>query len=137
MQAVKQLQEQARLLQSKSSELAETRRSLMVIRDENLSLAHQTDLLRTEVLRVSNSAKRRTQSLSKLDLDIELVADEFSHSHHVARGTPLSIDKLRVRDIQTPRTPGITGHEKGAHRSLDDRATEAARQLRRFSSSVL
>jgi chromosome segregation ATPase len=129
-----QLHEQARLLQNKSSELEETRRTLLTIRDENLSLSHQSDLLRTEVSRISHSAMRRNQSLSRIDLGLELASDELSHSQRTARGTPLSIGKLRMSGTRTSGE-GL-GFEKGGG-GLDDRAAEAVRQLRRYGSPIL
>jgi chromosome segregation ATPase len=135
--AIKKLQENARLLQSKSNELEESRRSLMSIRDENLSLSRQSDLLRTEVLRISDSAKRRTQSLSRLDMGLELASDELSHSQRFSRTTPLSAGKLRMSGMRTPGN--MLGREKGATSggALNDRAEEAVRQLRRFGSPIV
>ena len=107
--AVKQLQEYGTAVGEQIKRVRGNAQVIAYIRDERLSLVHQSDLLRSEVARTSDSAKRRKQSVSRLDLGLGLAKSELTHSQRVATERLFHSKTRNVKWILSghQRTPGF------------------------------
>ena len=85
--AQQSLEEQSKLLHKKSTELHETRSSMLALRDENLSLAHQADMLRTEVSKVTQTSTRRNRATQELDSELLSAASALRGTRRRASGS--------------------------------------------------
>lgn len=133
--AMQQLHEEANSLQKKSRELEETRRELISIRDENLALSKQSDILRREVSKVSDSVETRRQTLNKLELGLGFASRELSKSQRLAYENPVPIEKLSTPHYTRNKISMVP--EKGSEKLLNIRAAEAIQQFRNFGSPTL
>ena len=60
---------------------------MLALRDENLSLAHQADMLRTEVSKVTQTSTRRNRATQELDSELLSAASALRGTRRRASGS--------------------------------------------------
>ena len=75
--ALRSLEDQSELLYKKRAELREARSNMLQLRDDNINLSHQTEMLRTEVSKITNVTARKRRIAHDLDSELETASKEI------------------------------------------------------------
>jgi chromosome segregation ATPase len=100
--ALRSFEEQSQVLQKKRAELQEARSTILNLRDENINLSHQSDLLRTEVSKITNVTTRKRKIKYDLQNELSMASGELGST---------GIDSLGIRNNGIRNK--TTNYEKG------------------------
>ena len=118
--ALQELEDSGKRLLQKTTELSETRSKMLSLRDENLSLSHQTNLLKSEVTKITHVTARKKRSMYELNEELSNATNEFagdlSSSKSVESRSSRALDTAQYRPTYYTRS-----ETKQANSSVDAR----------------
>ena len=130
--ALRTIEDQSKLLQKKSTELSETRSNMLSLRDENLSLSHQADILRTEVSQITHVTAVRKRATYELDQEMSSATNELRQSRNV-----YSNYLNHQNDELVGSNVGNVQYEKAGQHNNNNNSSGVGDRQRRDSMSIV